>query len=308
MNSGIVNIAGTGGAPKIRRWQSAYPSPPGLMNTERVMSEEVRATIHRLTIGSLHGQLGWPLDEAIVKAGQEERRRIPRGLVRKLVERFGWQLKGARVLDVGAGYGGLVQELLLQGADAFGIEPDTDSRSLARMRLADAGFDADRVSEASGERLPFADDHFDYVISLQVLEHVRDPEAILREMYRVLKPGGRVFLSCENYLSFREPEYRVLWLPLLPKPVGAWYLQKRGRNPAFLLNHIHYTTYPQIWRLCSRVGFVNDTYDPWVNRPSRSGAFRNSLVRKAAVAVGHLSNALGTGVRVHLCKPRARTT
>ena len=73
---------------------------------------------------------------------------------------------------------------------------------------------------AVGESLPFRDNSFDVIISLEVLEHVEQPAAVPREVYRILRPGGWFYLSCPNYLSFREVHYDVAWLPLLPKPLG----------------------------------------------------------------------------------------
>jgi ubiquinone/menaquinone biosynthesis C-methylase UbiE len=173
----------------------------------------------------------------------------------------GWNVPGKKVLDVGAGQGGMILELLEQHADAYGVEPGSEFARLAQMRVVEKGHDPDRVRLEGGELLGFGDNYFDYVVSLQVLEHVRSPNAVLSEIFRVLQPGGRCYLSCENYLSFREPHYRVRWLPLLPKGLGALYLKFLGRDPAFLIDYVYYTTYPQVWRICSRIGFKNITYD-----------------------------------------------
>jgi ubiquinone/menaquinone biosynthesis C-methylase UbiE len=246
---------------------------------------DVGSAIRITMLNCLHYQLGWPRDACEAQARKEEERRLPRALIASLENTRGWRVEGARMLDVGAGQGGLLLELLHTGADAYGVEPGAEFRTLAALRLEQDGFEPARVIAAPGESLPFPDDHFDYAVSLQVLEHVRDPEPVLREMFRVLKPGGRCFISCENYLSFREQEYRVAWLPLLPKSIGARYLRLRGRDPAFLLNYVHYTTYPQIWRLCKRAGFMNQTY------------------RRNSWFAGHLLNCLRAGVQFHLLKP-----
>ena len=79
-----------------------------------------------------------------------------------------------------------------------------------------------------------------------MLEHARDPKRVIHEIARVLKPGGFAEISCENYLAFREQHYGVAWLPCLPKWLGALYLRLRGRNPAFLRNHVTYIYYPTL--------------------------------------------------------------
>jgi SAM-dependent methyltransferase len=50
---------------------------------------------------------------------------------------------------------------------------------------------------------------------------VEDPAAVVSEVYRILKPGGWLYLTTDNYLSFREARYGVTWLPLLPKRIGV---------------------------------------------------------------------------------------
>lgn len=232
----------------------------------------------------LHDQLGWSLDKVEKQAVREEQRRGAKNLIGKLKKRWRWQFTGQRFLDVGAGYGSLLIELLAEGAEAFAVEPGEDVGRIATARLADQSMPA-RVVRGIGEALPFPDHHFDYVITLQVLEHVPDPAPVLTEIFRVLKPGGRAYVSCENYLAFREQEYRVPWLPLLPKPIAAAYLKALGRDPTFLLQHVHYTTYPQIWKACARVGFANETY------------------RGRSTSIGHITHAFRVGVRFHLLKP-----
>jgi SAM-dependent methyltransferase len=202
-------------------------------------------------------QLG--LSEALCAARivAERERSVPKGVLEDLAS-WNWSVTNRRVLDLGSGQGGLVLELLDRGAEAYGVEPSREYAELARRRLVEAGHDPAVIQEAAGESIPFEDNFFDYVISLQVLEHVPRPEAIVSELFRVLKPGGQCHLRFENYLvSFREPHYRLPWLPLLPKGLGVLYLRFLGRNPEFLRRYIHYTTYPTVWRACASVGFVN---------------------------------------------------
>ncbi len=126
--------------------------------------------------------------------------------------------------------------------------------NLARRRLERHGREFGLLA-ACGESIPLPPQSVDLVVSLQVLEHVRNPEQVLAEAWRVLRPGGHFYLACENYLAFWEPHYCVPWLPLMPKPLGRLYLRLLGRSPAFLVESITYTTFPGVVRHCRKLGF-----------------------------------------------------
>jgi SAM-dependent methyltransferase len=150
---------------------------------------------------------------------------------------------GASILDVGSGVGGFVVDCRQLGYRAFGVEPD---RIGAGARLTSIQIAVRRVSSsvftsAVGEALPFPDKAFDLVTLNQVVEHVPDQLAVLREAVRVLRPGGALYVACPNYLRFYEPHYKVFWLPLMPKSLGRLYLRLRGRNPV-MLRDLYYTT------------------------------------------------------------------
>jgi len=250
-------------------------------------ANDIRSAIRITVVNYMHYQLGWSMQACEKRVIMEENRTIPKTLFDDLQKR-GWHLRGSRLLDVGAGQGGAIIEALDRGADAYGIEPGEEFLDLAQMRLVDAGHAPDRIRSAYAESLPFPDDHFDYLISLQVLEHVRDPFPVLSECYRVLKPGGQCFISCENYLSFREQHYRIFWLPMLPKPLGALYLRSIGRNPDFLNKYVYYTTYPQIWRQIRKVGFENITHDPLLLELQVPTGHTRGLKRLISTLTSHL--------------------
>jgi ubiquinone/menaquinone biosynthesis C-methylase UbiE len=104
------------------------------------------------------------------------------------------KLAGARLLDVGCGDGLLVCGVAAKGADAMGVDPDPAMLATARSRIATAEVRATFL-EGRIERLPFPDASFDVVASVTVLCFVPDAAGAVREMVRVLRPGGRLVLG-----------------------------------------------------------------------------------------------------------------
>jgi len=95
----------------------------------------------------------------------------------------------SKVLDLGCGRGGVVELFWRDVELAAGVDPDAASLSEHRA----GGMP---VLRAVGDHLPFVDRAFSLVVSLWVLEHLTQPAATLREVRRVLKPGGHfVFLT-----------------------------------------------------------------------------------------------------------------
>ena len=101
----------------------------------------------------------------------------------------GYVTPDSRVLDLGCGRGGVVELFWRDVKLAAGLDPD--SPSLTEHRAPGMP-----ILRGVGEHLPFAGESFDLVVCLWVLEHVREPQTVLREVARVLRPGGHfVFLT-----------------------------------------------------------------------------------------------------------------
>lgn len=113
-----------------------------------------------------------------------------------LIRRSAPQGRGVRLVDVALGTGHYLARAKTAGAFACGVDLSIHACRLARER--DPGLN---VFHSDAENLPFRDGTFDVAICLQLLEHTPFPEKVIGEIARVLRSGGRLFLSAPNMLG-----------------------------------------------------------------------------------------------------------
>lgn len=269
---------------KSRVTQTAYDQSPAAASA--AVEADLKESIYRYMTVDLGLPAKLAADRAAAEIGGAG------GYACDEYEMAGLSFAGAQVLDLGAGLGGLSQELLRRGAKVISLEPGAAWRRLAARRLAP--WPGGHVIGAIGEALPLPDNSIDIIMSLQVLEHVQNPAQVIHEAYRVLKPGGYIYLKYENYLSFWEPHYRVRWFPLLPKSLGALYLRALGRNPNFLLEAVTYTTFPSVRRTFLKAGFLCLRLEGFKN--SLRSPSKQSLPWKVLKAVAVISEPAAIGL------------
>jgi 2-polyprenyl-3-methyl-5-hydroxy-6-metoxy-1,4-benzoquinol methylase len=161
-----------------------------------------------------------------------------------------------RLLDMGCGDGALAGLLYRRfGGAITGADPDAKAIALAEEMFARRGYRA-AFRQVAGTDTGLPDGNFDAVVCSDVIEHVPDPVALLREIHRVLKPGGHLVLTTPIRFSER---------PLDPNHVQEWFPQEFEAlcRPVFDAPLAVCHSHPVFWYELITSG------RPWVNRLAR---------------------------------------
>ena len=137
---------------------------------------------------------------------------------------------GARVLDVGCGNGHVLEQYARNGAVPVGVDLTRTALHLTRQWFRVRGLPPPALVEASAESLPFASDRFAAVSSMGVVHHTPDDARAIRELIRVLRPGGRLMVMVYHRNSAL---YRISF-PL----VRRFSPTSRGRRMQELVNGV----------------------------------------------------------------------
>lgn len=121
---------------------------------------------------------------------------------RLLLEYVG-PIQDKRVLEIACGRGGFTNLLSLRAALVIGADFSLAALQIASKRAMQNGGNRSSMAltQADAQSLPFADNSFDIVISCETIEHLPDPLSALKEMARVCRTGGQLFLTTPNYFN-----------------------------------------------------------------------------------------------------------
>ncbi|MFC5184835.1 class I SAM-dependent methyltransferase [Actinomadura harenae] len=178
---------------------------------------------------------------------------------------------GERVLDMGCGAGRHAFELYRRGAHVVAFDLDADELAGVETMFGAMRLEGEVSEDASAETvqgdaltMPFPDDHFDKIVASEVLEHIPDDMRAMRELLRVLKPGGQLAVTVPSWL----PE-RLCWAlseDYHTAPGGHVRIYTRAELEAKLKStgfrvdghhHAHGLHAPYWWIKCA-VGVNND--------------------------------------------------
>jgi len=166
------------------------------------------------------------------------------------------KVQAKRVLDVGFGSGGIVVAFNQAGALVSGVDINPELKIIAERVLVENGAKAD-LQIYNGTDLPYGDNYFDYIVSSSVLEHVSTPEKLLNEMLRVLKVGGRIFLSLPNKYYPFETHTLAYFVSYMPHSLANWYLKLLKRS-SLEDDNLHFYSYFDIIKMLKKSNFKYD--------------------------------------------------
>jgi ubiquinone/menaquinone biosynthesis C-methylase UbiE len=150
--------------------------------------------------------------------------------------------EGGNLLDIGCGTGLFVEKYIQRGGQGTGLDLSGKMVAKARRRCPDCEFIV-----GTGENLPFEDCSFNAVSSVLVFSYVRNPAAMLSEVYRVLEPGGSVALC-------------TLGKKLITSGIPSLYkIGEKIRIKHVLMKDFgeHYYDEPEMITLFDNAGFCN---------------------------------------------------
>jgi SAM-dependent methyltransferase len=225
-------------------------------------------------------------DEYFSAHDVEEKKRLGGELLKLIEKKLGHR---GSLLDLGCGRGELMWAAREAGWKAEGVDPSPAHLEWARINLGIEGL----LGTIEDARFPSA--HFDAITMGGVIEHLYDPYATLREVWRVLKPGGVFYFDAPNEDG-------------LYTRIGNIYLRAQGRDwvvnlaPTFAPYHVQGFNRQSVQRLLRRVGFEVESLKIYGQVSPMTGktSLRKRIEHRAGQVVNWVGNQGGAGIYMYV--------
>lgn len=192
--------------------------------------------------------------------------------------------KNDKLLDVGYSQGLTIGYTGQVFPNLEGVDVDPNGQKTAKGRLKRLGLRTP-LNLYNGKRLPYADGSFDGITSTEVFEHVENREDFTKELYRVLKPGGKLIITAPNKLFPMECEFHLPLLSYLPKKLADTYVKMSGKGKSY--DGVNHPFYFQFIGTLNKLFKTKDvTFDAIVNyKKYQLSTERGSIVPLAASVI-----------------------
>jgi 2-polyprenyl-6-hydroxyphenyl methylase/3-demethylubiquinone-9 3-methyltransferase len=185
-------------------------------------------------------------------------------------------LRGKRVLDVGCGGGILSEAMARRGAQVTGIDLAPQTIEVAELHALEGQLTIRYVREAAEAHAAHSAGAYDVATCMEMLEHVPEPESVLRALHDLVRPGGDIFVSTLNrnlksyLMAVVGAEYVLNMLPrgthtyerfIKPSELGGW-----ARAAGLSVMDIAGLAYDPIQHTARRTGDVGVNYMMYLRR------------------------------------------
>ncbi|HWO57429.1 MAG TPA: class I SAM-dependent methyltransferase [bacterium] len=221
---------------------------------------------------------------------------------------FGERTAQVTVVDIGCSTGIMTRHFAGAFGRVIGLDNDQVGVIHGRQLAAQAGIPSARLQFLAGDgcHMPLAANSVDAVICNQVYEHVDDQDGLMREIHRILKPGGACYFGIGTRHVLIEGHYKLPFLSWVPHPVAHVYMKLAGKNAKY---DVRLLSYRNLKKMVRNFGVIDYTIDVIKDADRYADRSRGRLRRFVARWPMGLLRALRPVIPVHvwvLVKPNER--
>ncbi|HOV13342.1 MAG TPA: class I SAM-dependent methyltransferase [Spirochaetota bacterium] len=177
------------------------------------MSKDINKLLYDYYYDYYKIQLGLRDYDERIKNRLNEESLFAKPNLNKLEYLLNYDFKDKRILVVGGGTGAEVIALSLMNANVYVVEPNKEAIEIIKQKCLLHNLSENKIKLGVAEQIKFDDNFFDFVYCFTVIEHVQNVEKSIKEMIRVVKKDGYIYINTPDYRQYYEAHYKM-YLPL----------------------------------------------------------------------------------------------